>query len=168
MIEAGILVIFPMLVAFGGVTDLLTMTIQNRVSVLLVAGFCVLAVASGLPLQGWATHGLGFAVVFLPCFAFFAAGWMGGGDVKFIGAIALWIGFTPELTVFVFWVGLYGMVLTFALLYLKKAVYVPATLMRQDWFARLHDQSTGIPYGIAIAVAGLQVYPATVWFNVIP
>ncbi|MBN9668860.1 A24 family peptidase [Roseibium aggregatum] len=168
MIQAGILVIFPMLVAFGGVSDLLTMIIQNRVSILLVAGFCVLALASGMPLESWGMHGLAFAVVFVPCFAFFAAGWMGGGDVKFISAIALWIGFTPELTLFVFWVAVYGMLLTLALLYLKKTVFVPVTFLRQDWFARLHDKSTGIPYGVAIAVAGLQVYPATVWFNLIP
>lgn len=168
MIKAGILVIFPMLVAFGGVSDLLTMTIRNRVSVLLVAGFAALSLCLGLSLADWGTHALGMAVVFLPCFAFFAFGWMGGGDVKFIGAIALWIGFTPELLTFVTLVAIYGMILTFALLYLKKTHYVPGPLMRQEWFARLQDETTGIPYGIAIAIAGLQIYPSTFWFNAIP
>lgn len=167
MINAGVLVIFPMLVAFGGVSDLLTMTIQNRVSVLLAAGFVVLAFAVGMSPADWGTHLLGMAVVFLPCFVFFACGWMGGGDVKFIGAIALWIGFTPELAGFVFLVAIYGMLLTFGLLRLKSTVYVPGPLMRQEWFARLQDETTGIPYGIAIAIAGLQIYPATVWFQAI-
>ncbi|TYC49183.1 peptidase [Rhodobacterales bacterium] len=167
MLKAGILVIFPMLVAFGGVSDLLTMTIRNRVSILLAAGFAILALAVGMPLHDWGMHALAFAVVFLPCFAFFAFGWMGGGDVKFIGAIALWIGFSPVLMEFVILVAIYGMVLTWSLIFLKKTEYVPGPLMRQEWFCRLQDKSTGIPYGIAIAIAGLQVYPSTLWFQAI-
>ncbi|MES0880407.1 A24 family peptidase [Roseibium sp. SCP14] len=167
MIEAGVLVIFPMLVAFGGVSDLLTMTIQNRVSILLALGFVVLSLLVGLPMQSWGNHGLALLVVFVPCFAFFAAGWMGGGDVKFISAIALWIGFTPELMTFAIWVTIYGMFLTLGLLHLKQSDFVPAALMRQSWFARLQDKSTGIPYGIAIAVAGLQIYPETFWFKLV-
>ncbi|MEM5581215.1 MULTISPECIES: prepilin peptidase [unclassified Roseibium] len=167
MIEAAILVIFPMLVAFGGASDLLTMTIQNRVSVLLVAGFAAVAIAIGLPLSDWGVHVLGLLAVFAVCFAFFAAGWMGGGDVKFISAIALWIGFTPELAQFTLLVTLYGAVLTLGLLSMRQMIVVPGALARQDWFARLHDRESGIPYGIAIAVAGLQIYPATQWFKLL-
>lgn len=165
MIEAAILVIFPMLVAFGGASDLLTMTIQNRVSLLLMAGFVIVALATGLPLAGWGTHFLGLLPVFLIGFGCFAAGWMGGGDVKFMSAIALWIGFTPELGQFALLVTLYGAILTLGLLYMRGMVLVPNALARQDWFARLHDSKSGIPYGIAIAIAGLQVYPATLWFS---
>lgn len=164
MSEAAILVIFPMLVAFGGASDLLTMTIQNRVALLLVAGFAVVALVTGLPLTGWGLHLLGLLPVFLVCFGFFAAGWMGGGDVKFISAIALWIGFTPQLAEFTLLVALYGAMLTIGLLLMRRVVLVPNALARQDWFARLHDAKSGIPYGIAIAVAGLQVYPSTIWF----
>jgi len=167
MLEAAILVIFPMLVAFGGASDLLTMTIQNRVSLLLIAGFGIVAVGTGLPLAGWGVHLLGLLPVFLICFGFFAAGWMGGGDVKFISAIALWFGFTPELVEFTFFVTLYGAALTIGLMSMRQMVIVPATLAQQDWFARLYDREKGIPYGIAIAVAGLQIYPATSWFKML-
>jgi prepilin peptidase CpaA len=165
MLEAAILVIFPMLVAFGGASDLLTMTIQNRVSVLLIAGFVLLALMTGVPLAGWGTHALGLLVVFPVCFVFFAAGWMGGGDVKFVSAIALWIGFTPELVHFLVLVSIYGMVLTMGLLSMRQVAVLPGALARQEWLARLHDQKSGIPYGITIAVAGLQVYPTTQWFG---
>ncbi|MBO6509658.1 MAG: prepilin peptidase [Roseibium sp.] len=165
MIEAAILVIFPMLVAFGGASDLLTMTIQNRVSLILMAGFAVLAAATGLSLSGWGMHALGLLVVFPVCFAFFAAGWMGGGDVKFISAIALWIGFNPVLVHFVAFVAIYGMVLTLGLLAIRQLPVLPGALARQEWLVRLHDQKSGIPYGITIAIAGLQVYPMTVWFQ---
>ncbi|WP_298982741.1 prepilin peptidase [uncultured Roseibium sp.] len=167
MIQAAVLVIFPMLVAFGGVSDLLTMTIRNRVTILLISGFCLLALASGLPLQAWGLHALGFAVVFVPCFVFFAFNWMGGGDVKFISAISLWIGFTPELAAFAILVAIYGMVLTIGLLLMRQKLIVPIILIQQDWFARLHDRKSGIPYGIAISIAGLQVYPHTAWFQLI-
>lgn len=167
MIEAAILVIFPMLVAFGGASDLLTMTIQNRVSILLISGFAILAIATGLPLTDWGTHALGLLVVFPVCFTFFAAGWMGGGDVKFISAIALWIGFTPELVHFVVLVAIYGMFLTLGLLSMRQIAVLPGALAQQQWLVKLHDQKSGIPYGITIAIAGLQVYPTTVWFGLI-
>ena len=37
MIEAALLVVFPCLVAFAGASDLFTMTIPNRVSLIMIA-----------------------------------------------------------------------------------------------------------------------------------
>jgi prepilin peptidase CpaA len=34
-------------------------------------------------------------------------------------------------------------------------------LTSQGWLMRLHDSQTGVPYGIALAGAGLLVYPDT-------
>ena len=34
-------------------------------------------------------------------------------------------------------------------------------LTSQGWLMRLHDSKTGVPYGIALAGAGLLVYPDT-------
>ncbi|MEP2705798.1 MAG: prepilin peptidase [Roseibium sp.] len=167
MIEAALLIVFPLLVAFGGASDLLTMTIQNRVSVLLISGFVFAAILTGLPLEKWGLHALALIVVFVPCFAFFARGWMGGGDVKFISAIALWIGFNPQLTSFLFWVAVVGMVLTIGLLQFRVKMIIPRILGRQEWLSRLHDQRSGIPYGIAISAAGLAVYPSTIWFSIL-
>ena len=48
MYELAILTVFPAAVAFAGAMDLFTMTIPNRISLALVAGFAVLA-----PLAGW-------------------------------------------------------------------------------------------------------------------
>lgn len=167
MTDAMILVLFPMVVAFAGATDLLTMTIQNRVSAILVAGFCALAATTGMSAIQWGYHGLALAVVFVPFFTFFAFGWMGGGDVKLISAAALWIGFTPELIAFIALVAIYGTVLTVGLLMMRTTFVVPGPLLKQEWFLRLHDHRNGIPYGIAIAVAALQIYPETHWFKLI-
>ena len=167
MLSSAILVIFPMLVAFGGASDLLTMTIQNRVSILLIAGFSLLAFATGLPAAGWGAHFLALIIFFVPCFLFFAAGWMGGGDVKFISAIALWIGFTPELLTFAVLVTFYGMLLTVGLVVLRSNVVPLGLHLRAQWCEKVLDPKSGIPYGITIALAGLQVYPQTYWFQFI-
>ena len=45
--EAISLTLFPAMMAFAASSDLLTMTIANRVSLVLVGGFVVLAVLSG-------------------------------------------------------------------------------------------------------------------------
>jgi prepilin peptidase CpaA len=121
MIEAVVLVLFPMLVAFAGASDLLTMKIGNRVSILLIIGFIVLAAVNGMPVNDWGMHGLGLVVVFLPCFAFFAAGWMGGGDVKLISSVGLWFGFGPILIDFLFLVALLGCVLTLSLVVIRSS-----------------------------------------------
>jgi prepilin peptidase CpaA len=36
---------------------------------------------------------------------------------------------------------------------------LPAMLSSQDWLVRLHSPKEGVPYGIALAAAGLLVYP---------
>jgi prepilin peptidase CpaA len=44
----------------------------------------------------------------------------------------------------------------------RRAV-LPAFVVRQPWVARLHHEKTGVPYGMALAAAGLTIYPHTVW-----
>ncbi len=48
MVEAAIFVIFPFCMVFAAVSDLLSMTIANRVSVILIAAFAVLAPLTGM------------------------------------------------------------------------------------------------------------------------
>ncbi len=56
--------LFPALMAFAASSDLLTMTISNRVSLILVGSFFVLAIWSGMPLAGIGMHaGAGLAVL---------------------------------------------------------------------------------------------------------
>ena len=41
---------------------------------------------------------------------------------------------------------------------------LPAVLLARQWATRLHEPGTGIPYGIALASAGLILYPETaIW-----
>ncbi|WP_186415281.1 MULTISPECIES: prepilin peptidase [unclassified Pannonibacter] len=167
MIEAALLVVFPVLAAFAASSDLLTMTIPNRVSLLLAGAFCILAAATGMPVSVFGLHLAAGALVLSACFAMFAMGWMGGGDAKFAAAAALWFGLGQSLTEFVLLTAIYGMVLTLGLLQLRLMPFVPEMLGRHAWSARLLDQKSGIPYGIALAAAALHVYPSSHWFTLL-
>jgi prepilin peptidase CpaA len=150
------LLAFPALMAFAACSDLLTMTISNRVSLALVAGFFALAVMQGMPagLIGW--HIGAGAVVLVAAFVCFACGWIGGGDAKLAAATALWFGF-DQVVVYLLWASLFGGVLTLALLRFRQ-MPLPAPLARQPWLLRLHGKASGVPYGIALAAAALLVY----------
>lgn len=160
-----LLLVFPALMAYAAVSDLLTMTIPNRLSLLLVAGFFALAVLSGMPYQTVALHlGAGLTVL-LVTFSMFALGWIGGGDAKLAAATGLWCGFAVLLEYALF-ATLFGGFLSLAILYWRRSL-LPEFLLRVDWIARLHYAKTGIPYGIALAAAGLTVYPQTaIWSSV--
>jgi prepilin peptidase CpaA len=162
MIETALLLVFPALMAYAAASDLFTMTIPNRLSLALVAGFAVFAIASGLPGQAILLHlGAGAAVLGVS-FALFAFGWIGGGDAKLAAATALWLGF-DILVQYLFIASIAGGVLTIAVLFLRE-LPLPAFAARWPWLSRLHEPKTGVPYGIALAAAALFVYPQTaIW-----
>src|SRR5215210_6602694 len=87
------LMLFPALMAFAASSDLLTMTISNRVSLALAGGFFALAVAGGMSGADMLAHIGAGAIVLVVAFGCFARGWIGGGDAKLAAATALWLGF---------------------------------------------------------------------------
>lgn len=157
MVEAALLMSFPALMAFAAATDLFTMTIPNKLSLALVAGFVAFGVVAGLPWSAWLAHGAAGALVLTVCFTLFAMGWIGGGDAKLAAATALWFGFQPLLE-YLLLATLAGGALTLALL-AWRGLPLPAFALGWTWLARLHDRHTGVPYGIALAGAALVVYP---------
>lgn len=159
------LLLFPALMAFAAASDLFTMTISNRVSILLVAGLFALALMSGMPLVEIASHAGAGLLVLVVAFACFAFGWMGGGDAKVATSIALWFGFA-HLLEFLLYASLFGGVLTLALLQFRQWP-LPYALCKQGWLLHLHHKETGIPYGIALAIGALMVYPETEWIKAV-
>ena len=155
------LLLFPALMAFAASSDLLTMTISNRLSLALAGGFCLLAIVTGMSLAAIGLHLAAGALVLLAAFGFFSQGWIGGGDAKLVAATALWFGF-DNLVDYLVYASLFGGVLTIVLIQFRK-LPLPAPLARQPWILRLHETGGGIPYGIALAAAALAVYPKTGW-----
>jgi prepilin peptidase CpaA len=162
MSEILLLTVFPLLVGLAAASDLLTMTIPNRVSILLAAGFVACGLLVGLAPVDAVLHLASGALVLAVGFALFAAGWIGGGDAKLAAAIALWLGFgcLPD---FLLTATLAGGALTLIILVIRR-VPLPAFALGWTWASRLHDHRTGVPYGIALAAAALLVYPSsTIW-----
>ena len=157
------LMLFPALMAFAASSDLLTMTISNRVSLLLAGGFFALAVFSGMGTTEILLHLGAGAVVLAMAFGFFARGWIGGGDAKLAAATALWLGF-DHLMPYLLYASIFGGILTFAMIRFRL-MPLPATLADQDWVKRLHKMDGGVPYGIALAAAALLIYPDTAWMH---
>jgi prepilin peptidase CpaA len=103
------------------------------------------------------------AIVLVFAFGFFSRGWIGGGDAKLAAATALWVGFS-HLMDYLLVAAVLGGALTLLILQVRKWP-LPHFLARQPWIVRLHAVETGIPYGIALAVAGLIIYPETVFMQ---
>lgn len=163
IVDGALLLLFPAAMAMAGAMDLFTMTIPNRISLALIAGFIVLAPFAGLGLAEMATHcATGLAMLALGVFCF-SRGWIGGGDAKLFAAAALWIGY-EQLLLYAIAAALLGGALTLAFVFLRM-LPLPAVLANQGWLMRLHDSKQGVPYGIALAAAGLLVYPQTVWMS---
>jgi prepilin peptidase CpaA len=93
----------------------------------------------------------------------FAMGWVGGGDAKLFAGAALWVGLNT-LYEYALIAALLGGLLTFALLMLR-GLPLPPSLMTRPWIARLTARDSGIPYGVALALAVLTVLPDTEVFR---
>ena len=57
MLEAAIFVVFPFCMLYAAISDILSMTIANRVSILLVASFAIIAPFTGME---WSLYGMHF------------------------------------------------------------------------------------------------------------
>jgi prepilin peptidase CpaA len=159
--EAISLTLFPATMAFAASSDLFTMTIANRISLILVGGFVLLAVMTGMSASAVALHFGAGATVLLVSFVLFACGWIGGGDAKLAASTALWLGFA-HLFDYLIYSALLGGALTVAIIQFRK-LPLPASLAGREWIERLHRTGGGVPYGIALAAAALLVYPHTEW-----
>src|SRR6516162_5947344 len=159
------LLLFPALMAFAAASDLFTMTISNRVSLALVAGFLILALASGIGFPEILSHIGAGAIVLAVAFGCFAMGWVGGGDAKVAASAALWFGFA-HLMNYLLYASLFGGALTLLLLQFRQWP-LPLALTGQAWLLRLHAKESGIPYGIALAIGALMIYPETEWVKAV-
>jgi prepilin peptidase CpaA len=125
MLHSTIGIFFAVLTIYAAVSDIFTMTIPNRISLLLAGGFIVAALSAGLSGEqvlycfagGFAVLALGFT-----CFAF---GWVGGGDAKLAAAAALWLGFDHVLE-YLMLAMMGGGILAIAILAMRSLPFPPS------------------------------------------
>jgi prepilin peptidase CpaA len=143
----GLLVALAIALLFAAFTDLRSRRIANWLNAGIALGAPLFWWASGLSL--WPDVGIQLAVAagtFAVLTALFAMGAMGGGDVKLLGALALWIAPWPF----------------FKLVIVMALVGGVLTLLFGAWHvARRQREKLAIPYGVAIAMAGLWTLSTT-------
>ena len=105
------------------------------------------------------------ATVLAVAFGCFAMGWVGGGDAKVASTAALWFGFA-HLMNYLLLASVFGGALTLLLLQFRQWP-LPYALTGQAWLTKLHAKNSGIPYGIALAIGALMVYPETDWVKAV-
>lgn len=137
----ALLGVLALLLLVAAATDIAARTIANRLNLAIALLAPAYWAATGLPLWPGVALQIGAAaVLFALLIGAFAMGWMGGGDVKLLGALALWLpGDTLAQMLIVMSVA--GGVVTLAVLIVHRLRRLPA--------------NPEIPYGVAIAFAGL-------------
>ncbi|WP_265057275.1 prepilin peptidase [uncultured Bosea sp.] len=154
--------VFPFAMAYAAASDLVSMTISNRLCLLLVGSFGLCCILLGLSPAAIGWHLAAGALVLILVFGLFAAGWIGGGDAKLAAATALWFGF-DQLMPYLLIAALFGGLLTILILRLRSRP-LPEFVEKWSWARRLHAANEGVPYGIALAFAALLVLPdTTIW-----
>ncbi len=160
MLAASILVIFPFCMAFAAISDMISMTIANRVSIVLALTFALIAPMTGMDWSTYAWHLIAGGLVLAATFGLFALGGMGGGDAKLLSATALWMGMGMSMLYYLIYAAVIGGVLTIMILIYRKSplsVYTGHFLFLRN-FA---DKDVGVPYGIALAIGAMLAFPST-------
>ncbi|WP_010542611.1 A24 family peptidase [Sphingomonas elodea] len=142
--QACLLGALALILVSAGIEDVRFRTIANAKNT---------AVALAAPLWWWASGMAPWpdvaiqigcaALVFALFVGAFALGMMGGGDVKLIGALALWLPLAPLLRMLVL-MSLLGGALTLLMLV-------------DSWIRRRGSAAIEVPYGVAITLAALII-----------
>ncbi len=139
----GLLVALAIALVVAALTDWRRRQIDNWLNAGIALAAPLYWWSSGLDLWPGVALQIGVGVAAFAVFAaMFALKWMGGGDVKLLTALALWIEPTWFLNLLIMMALLGGLL----------------TLVMGAWhIARRQRDRLAIPYGVAIAAAGLWV-----------
>lgn len=149
----------PACLIWAAASDLRTMTIPNRLNLILFASFFPVAVLLSLDPSDILVHvGLAVAALFVG-FAGFAFRVIGGGDAKLLAATTLWFGLGGMVT-FLTYTAIAGGAFTLMLLLARQSlqIYTPTL---PEWIQTLLKPKGDIPYGVAICVGGLLSIPSS-------
>lgn len=165
MLSFVLLMTFPVAMAFAGANDLFTMRIPNKISLVLIVSFIAAAFAIGLNHETAAIHAAIGAAVLIVTYMLFSFNLLGGGDAKLMAAGALWMGL-DHVFEFLLLLTFFGGILAAMIWVYRKFVPIAVGAL-PGWLEKLHEDGAGMPYGIAIAAAGLAVYPSTDVFRLL-
>lgn len=153
-------VFFLSALLYAAQRDLRTLTIPNGLVVALLLGWGLLAPLAGLAPRDMTLSMGAAAMVFFATVALYAVGWLGGGDSKLMTVSALWIG-AGQVVPFLMATMLAGAAIALALVTLRL---LPRPMQGAGRLARILPLARAeIPYGLAILLGTMTVFPATFW-----
>ncbi len=142
-LKYGLLIALAIALVFAAISDIRERKISNVLNGTIALGAPLFWIASGMAFWPDIVIQLGLAVVVFAAFAgLFALGWLGGGDVKLLGALALWL--TPGTF----------LDLLLAMAFAGGAIAVIFIIRRSIGRTKA---ATSLPYGVAITAGGLWV-----------
>ena len=129
----------------AAIEDAVRLRISNPTSLAVLVTAIIAMGIHGFPLTLWQN-----AVVFIAILGFgtliFGAGWLGGGDVKFLAALGLWVDFHGALVL---------LAATFLVGGVLAVFYLSARMVTRR---RKADVGRQIPYGLAITAGALVAF----------
>lgn len=141
LLQIGLIALLGLLLLAAGIEDVRSREISNRKTAAIALFAPLWWIASGVPLWPGLAIQIGCAAIVFALFCLaFHFGQMGGGDVKLIGALALWL--PPD--------SMLAMLMVMAI----AGGAVTLIMILDHKFAR-RTRDLEVPYGVAIAVAGL-------------
>ncbi|WP_319411506.1 prepilin peptidase [uncultured Cohaesibacter sp.] len=158
----GLLLFAPLVFAYAASSDLFTMRISNRVALIFLIAFPLFAYGIGMSWMDALSHlGVGL-ITFIVVYLLWMFKCIGGGDAKFAAVAAIWLG--PELTLWFFALSsIYGALMAIGFTVVRSG-FLPGFLVKMEWALRLYTVKR-IPYGLALGVAGLQIYAISDWMD---
>jgi prepilin peptidase CpaA len=142
------------LLLFACWTDISTLRIPNWISIAIVALFVIAALE--LPPKAIIPHLLAGGLAAAGGTALFAARQLGGGDVKLLAAVALWVGWDAALIEMLLIIGIAAAIVSLIVIAIRSrllerafahCVHRPAIL----------DPTSGAPFAVAITAGFLII-----------
>ena len=100
----------------------------------------------------WKMAVVGMLMIFAAGYFVFVMKWMGGGDVKLLTVIALWIGFSWELLNFIFMMSIVGGIFSLILIACRKCAPYYLKSAQEKPLPRILQEGAPVSYGVAIAL----------------
>ncbi len=144
-------------VAAAPIFDLLRFEIPDSLSIVIALAAVAYAIAT--PGFGWVSHLASTGLVFAVGLLAFARGWMGGGDVKLLTAIAAWTGLAG-LPMQLIATAVAGGVLALVLIMTRRGLALAGVDLERA--PQLFQSDAPLPYAVAIA-AGTFWWAARAW-----
>lgn len=128
--------------------DMTKFIIPNSINIIIIALYPIYVLTSPEPVN-WQMALVVMIAAFIFGLGIFALNIMGGGDVKLIVALCLWIGWQPYVLIqFFTWVALAGGVLALFKILVK---YTATQVKKHRHLPHFIKEEGNIPYGLAIA-----------------